>query len=89
MSTQPKPEGAVAVFVLGLLGLLVCAPCGIAAWIMGNSYVAKCRAAGVEPEGLGVAGRILGMIATCLMVVVGAIWALVICAGVMGAAAGG
>ena len=89
MSMQPKPEGAVVVFVLGLLGLLVCAPLGIAAWVMGNSYMSKCRAMSAEPEGLAVAGRILGIIATCLMILGVVIWGLVICAGVAGAAAGG
>jgi hypothetical protein len=78
---EPKPEGAVTVFVLGLLGLLICAPLGIAAWIMGNSYMAKCRAMLVQPEGLAVAGRILGMIATCLMILAVVIWVIVICAG--------
>ena len=49
---------------------------------MGNSYMAKCRAMSVEPEGLAVAGRILGMIATGLMIlwVVGV--ALLVCSGV-------
>ena len=68
MSMEPKPEGAVTVFVLGLLGLLLCQILGIAAWVMGNTYMAKCREMSVEPEGLAVAGRILGIIATCLMI---------------------
>jgi hypothetical protein len=89
MSMEPKPEGGVVVFVLGLLGLLICAPLGIAAWIMGNNYMTKCREMTVEPEGLAVAGRILGIIATCLMVLVAAIWVLVICLGVAGGIAGG
>jgi len=88
MSTPSKPEGAVAIFVLGLLSLLICAPLGIAAWLMGNSYLSKCRAMSVQPEGLAVAGRILGIIGTCLMILVAVIWGLLICAGVLGAAAG-
>lgn len=71
MSTGPppqKPEGATNVFVLGLLGLLLCAPIGIFGWTQGNDYIKRCQALGVEPEGLGVAGRIMGMIATCLMI---------------------
>ncbi len=71
MSTAPppgKPEGATTVFVLGLLGLLLCAPIGIFGWTQGNDYIRRCQAAGVEPDGLGVAGRILGMIATCLLI---------------------
>ncbi len=66
---QPKPEGATTVFVLGLLGLLVCGILGIFAWIQGNDYMNRCRALGVEPEGLAVAGRVMGMIATILIIV--------------------
>jgi len=77
MSIGPKPEGAVTVFVLGLVGLLMCAPLGIVAWIMGNSYMAKCRAMSAEPEGLAVAGRILGIVATCLMILAVVIWIIV------------
>ena len=81
MSMEPKPEGAVTVFVLGLLGLLLCQILGIAAWIMGNTYMAKCREMSVEPEGLAVAGRILGIIATCLLILSIVIGILVFCAG--------
>ena len=88
MSMEQKPEGAVTVFVLGLLGLVVCGPLGIAAWIMGNSYVEKCRAMSVEPEGLGVAGRILGIIVTCLMILGVVIGGLIVCGGLVGGAAG-
>lgn len=87
MSMEPKPEGAVAVFVLGLLGLLLCQVLGIFAWVMGNSYMAKCQAMSVEPEGLAVAGRILGIIATCLLILGIVIGIVVICAG--GALVGG
>jgi len=65
---EQKPEGGVAVFVLGLLGLLVCQILGIIAWILGNSYIAKCQQMGTEPESLAVAGRILGIISTILMI---------------------
>ncbi len=75
-----KPEGAVAVFVLGLLGLLVCQILGIIAWVLGNSYIAQCREMGTEPEPLAVAGRILGIISTILMilgVIVGVVMGLI------------
>ncbi len=88
MSMGPKPEGATMIFVFGLLGLLVCPLLRIFAWIQGNGYEAKCRAMAVEPEGLAVAGRILGMIACILFLLGMCIWALVICVGVMGAVGG-
>ena len=34
---------------------------------MGNNYIRECALEGVQPEGLGVAGRIMGMIGTVLM----------------------
>ena len=61
-----KPEGGTVVFVLGLLGLLLCQILGIFAWVMGNTYMGKCREMGVAPEGIAVAGRILGIISTLL-----------------------
>ena len=89
MSIDQKPEGATTVFVLGLLGIILCAPLGVAAWVMGNSYVAKCRALGVEPDGLAVAGRIMGMIVTGLMILGFILGLLLLCAGIFlgGAAA--
>jgi hypothetical protein len=76
-----KPEGATTVFILGLLGLLICGILGIFAWIQGNDYVNRCQAAGVEPDGLAVAGRIMGIIATGLMVLGFAIAALMVVLG--------
>ena len=81
MSMEQKPEGGVTVFALGLLGLLLCQILGPVAWIMGNSYMAKCRDMSVEPEGLAVAGRILGMIATGLIVLWVVLLALFVCFG--------
>ena len=64
-----KPEGGSTIFVLGLLGLLLCQILGIIAWVQGNTYMAKCRNMGVEPEGIAVAGRILGMISTITLII--------------------
>lgn len=63
-----KPEGATTVFVLGLIGLLCCQILGIVAWILGNNYLKRCRQMNVQPEGLAVAGRILGIMATVLWI---------------------
>tara|TARA_E500000331_G_C17034175_1_gene616500 strand:- start:536 stop:790 length:255 start_codon:yes stop_codon:yes gene_type:complete len=75
-----KPEGGVAIFVLGLLGMLLCQVLGIIAWVQGNTYMQKCRNLGVEPEGIAVAGRILGMISSILFILslVGILIALII-----------
>lgn len=66
---EEKPEGAIAIFVLGLLGILMCGILGIVAWVMGNNYIAQCRQLGVEPDGMAVAGRIMGMIGVAILVI--------------------
>ena len=55
---------ATTVFVLGLLSLVACQLLGPVALIMGNKYLADCELNGVEPDGLGKAGRILGIVGT-------------------------
>ncbi len=62
------PDGASTVLIVGILSLVLCAFLGPVAWVMGNSYLEKCKRARVRPEGGGVAGRVLGIIATALMV---------------------
>ena len=59
------------ILVLGILGLLVCGPLGIAAWVMGNGDLKEIDAGTMDPSGRGTtqAGKICGMIATILMIV--------------------
>jgi hypothetical protein len=61
-------QQGTTVFVIGLLSLVMCQLLGPVAFMMGNSYVAECRAAGVEPDGMGTAGRIMGIIASVFLV---------------------
>ncbi len=63
-----KPENATTIFILGLLGILLCQILGIIAWVQGNTYLQKCRTMGVEPESTAIAGRILGIISTILLI---------------------
>src|SRR4051812_42109729 len=46
-----KPHRGGLVLAFGILGLVVCAPFGIAAWIMGNRDLAEMRAGVVDPAG--------------------------------------
>jgi hypothetical protein len=64
-----KPHRGTLILVLGILGLLVCAPVGIAAWVMGNGDLKDMDAGLMDPEGrsLTQAGKICGIIATILM----------------------
>jgi amino acid transporter len=65
-----KPHRANTVLVFGILSLLVCAPLGIAAWIMGNTDLREMDSGLMDPSGRDStnAGRICGMIGTILMI---------------------
>ena len=63
---QRMPEGASTILICGILSLVVCAPLGIAAWVMGNTYMAQCRRMRVQPDGVATAGRICGIVGTVL-----------------------
>jgi hypothetical protein len=58
----------VLILVFGILGLVLCFPFGIAAWIMGNGDLNEIRSGRMDPtgEGLTQAGRICGIVATVL-----------------------
>lgn len=77
-----KPHRGTLVLVLGILGLVICGPLGIAAWVMGSSDLKEMDAGLMDPSGRSTtqAGKICGMIATILMIiavlVIGAIFVL-------------
>lgn len=66
-----KPHRGVLVLVLGILGLVICFPCGIAAWVMGSGDLKEIGAGTMDPTGRGLtqAGKILGIIATALALI--------------------
>jgi hypothetical protein len=65
-----KPHRGTLILVFGILGLLVCGPLGIAAWIMGGNDLKEMDAGTMDPTGRGntQAGKICGIIATILMI---------------------
>ncbi len=79
MSNQQPPSGG-GVLVVGLLGLLVCTLLAPIAWIMGSSYTKQCAQLGVQPDGAGTAGKILGIIGTVFLFlgIIGVILAIVL-----------
>jgi len=84
MQGQPlAPHRGVMILVFGILGFVVCIIFGILAWVFGNADLAEMDAGRMDPSGRGMtsAGRILGMIACILTVVVVLIWILVLVAG--------
>jgi hypothetical protein len=58
------------ILVLGILGLAMCPPLGIAAWFMADSDLEKMKNGNMESSGrdLTKAGRILGIIGTIYFV---------------------
>jgi uncharacterized Tic20 family protein len=57
----------MTIFILGLLSLVMCQLLGPVAWMMGNNYMRECVMEGIEPDGMAVAGRVMGIIGTVLM----------------------
>lgn len=66
-----KPHRATLILVLGVLGIILCQPLGIFAWIMGNADLKEIAAGAMDPAGKDMTniGRILGIIATALLVI--------------------
>ncbi len=84
-----KPHRGTLILVLGILGLVVCQPIGIAAWIMGSGDLKQIDAGQMDPSGRGLtnAGKICGIVATILLVLSVVVGLLLVVLGVFGAAA--
>ena len=63
---RPPDSDATTILVLGILGVCLCGILGIFAWTKGNDYLNACSSLGATPKDAAVAGRILGIIGTCL-----------------------
>jgi hypothetical protein len=66
-----KPHRGTMILVFGILGLVICGPLGIAAWIMGGNDLKEMDAGTMDPAGRGntQAGKICGIIATILFII--------------------
>jgi hypothetical protein len=78
-SGRVEPHRATLVLVLGILSLVVCAPLGIAAWLMGSNDLAAMRAGRMDRSGESTThvGYVLGIIGTVLFgigIVVACLW---------------
>lgn len=80
---------ATIILVLGILSLVICALLGPVAWIMGNNEVQGIDGGRRPPENRQMAniGRILGIIATALMVLGILFFIVILVIGGLGAAA--
>jgi len=80
---QDHPKGT-QILVFGILGLVCCAPFGIAAWVMGNGVLREIDAAPglYANRGTVNAGRICGIVATILWIAGLAFYAIMLGLGV-------
>ncbi len=64
------PHRGTTVLVLGILGLIMCAPLGFPAWFMGSHDLAEMKAGRMDPEGesLTQAGYVMGIIGSIMMI---------------------
>ena len=81
-----KPHRGTLILVLGILGLVICGPLGIAAWVMGSGDLKEMNAGTMDPGGRSLtnAGKICGMIAS-ILTIIGVVILIVVFALGMGA----
>lgn len=74
------PHRGGLILALGILGWVVCFPFGIAAWVMGHNDLREMAAGRMDPQGEGLtrAGKIVGAIQCCLILVAIPIYLLIV-----------
>ena len=65
---EMDPNRPVMIFVLGIVSIIACAICGPVAFFLGQQYRRECVARGIEPDGLAVAGWVMGIIGTVILI---------------------
>jgi hypothetical protein len=78
-----KPHRGTLILILAIFGIILCAPLGIAAWVMGSGDLKEIDAGTMDASGRSItqAGKICGMITTILFaigIVIGLVASLVI-----------
>lgn len=70
-----KPHRSSLILALGILSLIICAPLGVVAWVMGSGDLKEMDVGRMDPAGRSntQAGKICGMISTVLMLLAFAI----------------
>jgi hypothetical protein len=65
------PHRGTLILVLGIMGLAVCALCGVAAWIMGGHDLKEIKAGRMDPAGKDQTqiGYILGIVSTAILAI--------------------
>ncbi|MFG0304794.1 MAG: DUF4190 domain-containing protein [Phycisphaerales bacterium JB040] len=91
--TMQQSGNGVLILVLGILSLVVCAPLGIVAWLMGRGDLKKIDAGVIaqDARGLTMAGMVCGIIGTilfALQLLIVIIWVFIAVLAVGASAAG-
>jgi hypothetical protein len=78
-----KPHRGTLILILGIVGIVICMPCGIAAWIMGKKDLQEMDAGLMDPAGRSMtnAGKICGMVAVILAAIVIVLQIVLVAAG--------
>jgi hypothetical protein len=68
--SRREPHRGTLILILGILSLVVCAPLGIAAWMMGSADLAAMNSGRMDPSGRDMTqiGYVLGIIGTILFI---------------------
>ena len=66
-----RPHRGAVILAFGILGFLVCALLGVAAWVMADNDLREMERGYMDPSGYDLTrtGRILGMVSTALLAV--------------------
>ncbi len=66
-----RPHRAGTILALGLIGLLICGPVCVAAWVMGDSDLREMDAGLMDPSGRSTTatGRLLGRVGTIIWII--------------------
>ena len=63
-----QDNGGMAPLVVGILGFMFCQLISPVAWALGSRYEKDCEARGMIPSGAGKAGKILGIVGSCFLI---------------------
>lgn len=80
----PSSGRGTLILVLGILSIVICGLLGPVAWIMGNNALSDIRAGRLDPseQGLVVAGKVCGIVSTCLILLICGFYVLVFALGI-------
>ena len=85
-----KPHRATLILVFGILGIVMCGPLAVAAWVMGHGDLKAMDAGAMDPSGRSTtsAGKVCGIIGTILWGLGMLAWIALLALGILAGVAG-